>query len=162
MGQLLGIVSDSHDNVAALAAVADGLRHRGILDVVHCGDVCDGGTLDLLAGFRVRVCLGNNDSARDLARAAARIGGSFAPELDIEIGGKRMYVAHGDRWSVLDAVVQAGKHDYLFHGHTHVPRDERLGTTRVINPGALHRAAAWTWGVLDLAGGALETVTVPR
>ena len=27
--------------------------------------------------------------------------------------------------------------DFLLHGHTHVPRDERIGATRVLNPGAI-------------------------
>ena len=40
---------------------------------------------------------------------------------------------------------------YLCHGHTHATRDERLGPTRVINPGALFRARRHTVAVLDLA-----------
>jgi predicted phosphodiesterase len=36
------------------------------------------------------------------------------------------------------------------HGHTHVARDERLGPLRVINPGALQRAAVHTVATLDL------------
>jgi len=162
VGHLLGILSDSHDNVAAVEAAAEAFRVRGVLDVVHCGDVCEAEVLHLLAGFRVRVCLGNNDVARELARAAERIGGSFAPELDVEIGGRRFFVAHGDRWSQLDAAVRAGRHDYVLHGHTHVPRDEAVGRTRIINPGALYRAAAWTVAVLDLGTGALESLSVGR
>ncbi len=43
------------------------------------------------------------------------------------------------------------KHDYLLQGHTHVRHDERIGKTRVINPGALHRAREKTVALLDTA-----------
>jgi hypothetical protein len=51
--------------------------------------------------------------------------------------------------------------DYLCHGHTHVVRDERIGQTRVINPGALFRAARYTVALLDMAADRLEIVQVP-
>jgi predicted phosphodiesterase len=50
--------------------------------------------------------------------------------------------------------------DYLLHGHTHVKRDERVGRTRVINPGALHRAREKTVAVLDTATDMLTFLTV--
>jgi predicted phosphodiesterase len=45
--------------------------------------------------------------------------------------------------------------DYVLHGHTHVTRDERIGKTRIINPGALCRAAKKTVATLDLAADVL-------
>jgi predicted phosphodiesterase len=50
--------------------------------------------------------------------------------------------------------------DYVFHGHTHVAEERKSGRTRVINPGALHRARPKTFAILDLASGALESVEV--
>jgi predicted phosphodiesterase len=43
----------------------------------------------------------------------------------------------------------AQEHDYLLQGHTHVRLDECVGRTRIINPGALHRAAVKTVVTLD-------------
>jgi predicted phosphodiesterase len=50
----------------------------------------------------------------------------------------------------------------VLHGHTHEIRDERVGLTRVINPGALHRAARYTAAVLEPASDRLEIIVVPR
>jgi predicted phosphodiesterase len=40
--------------------------------------------------------------------------------------------------------------DFLLHGHTHVPRDERVGDCRILNPGSIGKAnkgapASWAW-----------------
>jgi predicted phosphodiesterase len=40
--------------------------------------------------------------------------------------------------------------DLLLHGHSHRMRNERVGRTRVVNPGALHRAAVRTVGIVEL------------
>ncbi len=54
----------------------------------------------------------------------------------VELKGKLIGMTHGDREEVFEDLLQA-EPDYLFHGHTHRRRDERVGSTRVINPGAL-------------------------
>jgi predicted phosphodiesterase len=53
-----------------------------------------------------------------------------------------------------------GRHAFLFYGHTHQAREHHTGRTRVINPGALHRARPKAFVVLDLASGELESVQV--
>ena len=37
----------------------------------------------------------------------------------------------------LDKLIRSRRYKYVFHGHTHRQRDEKIGKTRVINPGAL-------------------------
>ena len=159
---LLGLISDTHDNAAATSRACDVFRARGILDVIHCGDITTASTLELFAGFRLRACLGNNDSLAGLEAAAARLGGSIAGTLDIGIGGKRLFVAHGHRPGGLLEAVRSGEYDYVFYGHAHRPDDRREGTTRLINPGALHRAAVWTIAILDLAADALEFIEISK
>ena len=65
------------------------------------------------------------------------------------IGGKQIAVFHGHEgpfhWAIDHLEV-----DYLLHGHTHVVRDERVSGKRIINPGALHRAARKTVATLDV------------
>ena len=159
---LLGIVSDTHDSEDAVAEAVAGLKSRGVVDLVHCGDVISASTLELFRGFRFRVCLGNNDSARELEEAAVRLGGTYAARLDVTIGGKRIFVAHGDYEPPLEKAVKSGDFDYAFYGHSHRRDDRLFGKTRLINPGALYRAAKYTFGVLDLATGALESVEVVK
>ena len=156
----VGVLSDSHDNEAAVVAAAGVFRARGIEALIHCGDVVSGSTLELLRGFRLWVCLGNNDSPRGLEAAVERIGGAYAPVLDIEIGGKKFFVAHGDRPGALSAAFHAGAHDYVLYGHTHRRDDRREGRTRLVNPGALYRAAVYSVAVLDLETDGLEFVEI--
>ena len=50
--------------------------------------------------------------------------------------------------------------DYIFHGHTHIQRDERVRSTRIINPGALHRASHYTVATLHLSTDQLTYHTI--
>ena len=52
--------------------------------------------------------------------------------------------------------------EYLLHGHTHEVRDERVGPTRVINPGALFRASRYTAAVLEPETDRLEILELHR
>ena len=74
--------------------------------------------------------------------------------------GKKIAFLHGDDQRLLHDVEHSGHFDYLFYGHTHQAAERRTGPTRVINPGALHRARPKTMVLLDLATGALESVMV--
>lgn len=78
----------------------------------------------------------------------------------LELEDVKLAFLHGDDHALLRQLIDSGEYAYLFHGHTHQRRDEQIGPTRVINPGALHRAAVKTFAVLDLASGDLETVAV--
>ncbi|MCC6737567.1 MAG: YfcE family phosphodiesterase [Planctomycetia bacterium] len=161
-GPPVGIVSDTHDNEAAVAEAVRLLAARGVREVIHCGDVCSASTIELFRGFSFRVCLGNNDSARELSAAAERIGGAYAARLDVEIGGKRFFVSHGDEERPLRGALESGRYDYVLYGHTHRQDDRRFGRTRLVNPGALYRAPLWTFALLDLGEDGLETVEVSR
>lgn len=161
-GAPVGLVSDTHDNEAAVEAAVRVLRARGVSDVIHCGDVVSASTVELFRGFNFRVCLGNNDSARELSAAAERIGGAYAARLDVEVGGKRFFVAHGDEERPLRGALESGNYDYVLYGHTHRQDNRRFGRTRLVNPGALYRAPLWTFALLHLEDDRLETVEVSR
>ena len=60
---------------------------------------------------------------------------------------------HGDDAALKRRLILGQQHDYLLQGHTHVPHDQRIGRTRLINPGALHRARTKTVATLDLTPG---------
>jgi len=158
----LGILSDTHDRYDMMGKALTSLRERGATFFIHCGDVCGPQMLDHLAGLPSAFVWGNCDWDRmALQRYAEAIHvpcyGAFA---DLEFDGKKIAVLHGDEKSRFDAIVKAQAHDYLLHGHTHVRRDERVGKTRIINPGALHRASEKTVALLDLAADDLEFIRI--
>ena len=79
---------------------------------------------------------------------------------DLELGGKRVAVIHGDDYKLKQRLLSEQRHDYLFQGHTHLRADETVGRTRVINPGALHRAKEKTVATLDTESGKVAFVVV--
>ena len=159
---LIGILSDTHDRVDAMAAAMDLLRRSGAGFFIHCGDVGSERVIDHLAGVPAAFVFGNTDWDRaTLTRYAQKLQvacyGSFA---DLELGGKRVAVIHGDDFKLKQRLLAEQRHDYLLQGHTHVRADERVGKVRLINPGALHRAREKTVALLDTATDRLTFLTV--
>lgn len=156
---ILGILSDTHGHWARTVVALRLLRQAGAEAFVHCGDVGGADVLDELAGLRAWVLCGNMDDASALCGTP---GLTVAPQgpLRIELDGRVLVAFHGHegefgRWlAALDRhgelPPKLGRCDYILHGHTHVPRDVRVGPVRIINPGALHRAATHTVATLDL------------
>lgn len=160
---LLGILSDTHDRVDTAAAGIAALKAAGAEYFLHCGDVGGESVLDLLAGLSVAFVWGNTDWDRAaLQRYAQDLGfecfGGFG---EVERGGKRIAITHGDDARTVRRVLDDQRHDYLLLGHSHVKADERVGRVRVINPGALHRAKEKTVATLDTAADVLRFITIP-
>jgi putative phosphoesterase len=150
---LIGILSDTHDHVEIATAAITLLQTRGAEFFIHCGDVGTEKVLDQLAGLKAAFVFGNCDWDQEgLERYAGNIGvachGAFA---DLELGGRRIAVLHGDDAHLRERLLIAQSHDYLLQGHTHVRLDDRVGRTRIINPGALFRARQKTVAMLDTA-----------
>ena len=159
---IIGILSDTHDRADAAAIAIRQLRQAGAEFFIHCGDVGSERVLDHLAGLPSAFVFGNTDFNRaTLASYAQTIGvacyGNFA-ELDLD--GKKIAVLHGDDPRLKHRLLTAQQHDYLMQGHTHVRADTRVGKTRVINPGALHRAAEKSVATLDTATDTLQFLSV--
>ncbi len=140
---MIGILSDTHDHVDAMAAAMQVLQAGGAEHFIHCGDVGGPAILDHLAGVHASLVWGNNDwDRRDLERYASRLGiACYGSSADLTLGGKTFAVIHGDNLRLRQSILAAQQHDYLLQGHTHVRHDERVGRTRIINPGAVSRQA---------------------
>jgi len=114
------VLADTHDklpaNIEPLAAVAD--------EIWHLGDVCDPGILQTIETFGppVTVVRGNCDSNIE-----------WPLTVDLKRNGLRFRLVHVPPDEI------PGKVDVVLHGHTHVPRDERLAGVRFLNPGCVTR-----------------------
>jgi uncharacterized protein len=158
----IGIVSDSHGrHEIVLRALAE-LRARGVTTVLHCGDIDDPETVLLFRGFTAHFVLGNCDWDRGgLGAAMAEAGATLHENFGhVELVGCKIAFLHGDDKRLMHDVEHSGAYDFLFYGHTHHAEEHRTGPTRVVNPGALHRARPKRFVVLDLPGGAIEAVEV--
>jgi putative phosphoesterase len=140
----------------------DLLRRRGVELVLHCGDIEDAATVRLFEGLPAHFVFGNCDSDRDGLRRAMHETGAVCHEHwgHLELGGLVIAWTHGDDHRLLRDLEASGQFAYLFHGHTHLAARHQAGPTRVVNPGALHRARTKTFAVLDLSTDEMETVVV--
>ena len=160
MAMHLGILSDSHAQADRTRRALQALQAAGATRFIHCGDVETEQVLDQLAGLDAHVVFGNCDPARALGRYARDIGLQVHhPMGRMDVDGHTLAFTHGDDPDLMQAALDEGVH-FLLHGHTHLRRDTRMGGTRVINPGALHRARPFTVALLEPTSGALRWLEV--
>lgn len=161
---MIGIISDTHENEEAMKKAAAIFKSKKVDFAVHCGDIISPPVLDNFKGLKMKIVFGNNDGEIEgMNKKAVELGFEQATnEKSFEYEGKKFYVYHGTDRKKLDQAVSSGKHDYVLTGHTHQKRDEKIGKTRVINPGALFRANPYTVALLDAKNDKLEFVEVPR
>lgn len=160
----LGIISDTHNRLERTRAAVELLRTAGADVLIHCGDLTDVDIVSVCAVMPSYFVFGNND-ADNVPRLKEAMAEAGAICLDwggeVELSGKRIAVVHGHLGTDVRRLL-AGCPDYLFSGHSHIASDDRLGSTRRINPGALHRAANFTVALLDLDNDELQILVVPR
>jgi uncharacterized protein len=158
----IGILSDTHGRHLPVRLALAELRDRDVTTILHCGDIDEPVTVELFRGFTAHFVLGNCDTDTGSLRSAITdIGATLHDQFgSLELEGVQLAFLHGDDQRMLREVEQSGYYDFLFYGHTHHAEEHRTGPTRVINPGALHRARPKTFVVLDLASGDVESVTV--
>ena len=135
---LLGIVSDTHDDLAAVEAAVSLFEREGVDTVVHCGDfVAPFSVTPFDAGFDFHAVRGNNDGEWAVASTVEQFGEYHGEAAALSFDDVAVAVTHGTSDLVVDALVDCGDYDYVFHGHTHAHGvEERDGTVRV-NPGGL-------------------------
>jgi putative phosphoesterase len=158
----IGILSDTHDQLARIELALNLLRAEGAEAVIHCGDIESPAAVAPFAGWQSHFVYGNCDWDRQgLARAIAEAGGTLHDRFGhLEAEGVRLAFLHGDDARLLHDVEASGAYAFLFHGHTHIAGERQSGPTRVINPGALHRAAVKTCLLLDLPSGETRRIVV--
>lgn len=148
---VLGILSDSHGDAGATARAIELLKQLGAERFVHCGDICGENVLAEFVGHDVTFVWGNCDSPLASMRRFVQSLGLAWPEgrAELDVDGRRIAVFHGHERGFSDAI-ESGQFHYVLHGHTHVYADSRVNGCRVINPGALYRAAVKTVALLDV------------
>ncbi len=170
---LVGIVSDTHDNVWVLRKVIEQILERGVETVVHLGDIISPFTLramlELLSESRVKFVgiFGNNDGDKSLLLRVAR---SYdyeihEPPYKISLGGRKLLLVHGfgGREQTTDIIYSLAKqtdYDVILYGHTHYSDKKFIDNTLVLNPGELHGwvSGKRSYALLDLDN--LETELV--
>jgi putative phosphoesterase len=146
---MIGILSDSHDNIPNIRVAVRLFKDAGCDLVVHAGDVVAPFAARELAalGCPVKAVYGNCDGEKaGLAAALEPFGFIHQAPLVFEHGGRRILVTHLNR----PAVEFAAKHTYdvVIFGHTHKPDIRRDGKTLLVNPG---ETGGWVTGRSTIA-----------
>jgi predicted phosphodiesterase len=78
---------------------------------------------------------------------------------DLQIGGKRVAMNHYP--NIARALAASDSYDLVCYGHDHLAHDERIGSTRLFNPGELMgRLGASVFALYDLADGTFDRIEV--
>jgi len=146
---LIGVLSDTHDNLPKVRDALDVFRQRGVEHVLHAGDLVAPFTMRVLvrSGLPLVAVFGNNDGERKgLSKACETI---YEGPHVMQLAGRRIVLAHEPETLVPEVTAGA---DLIIHGHNHIPGVE-AGLPKILNPG---ECGGWLSGkctaaVVDLA-----------
>ncbi len=152
----IGVVSDTHCPEYAGELPGPVLeRLRGVALILHCGDVGGPGGEATLAALRliapVHAVRGDHDAGL----------GGLPERLEMDVGGHRIAVVHGNRTRLLEEPItliwtltlgrlwpragltrwlrrQFPRADVILYGHTHQARVETASGALLFNPGAVY------------------------
>jgi len=163
---IIGVMSDSHNNLSNTLYALNTYRERGIETIIHCGDLTSLEMVSHFSGFRVIYVIGNMDFVTGAIKKRFMrlnsenfVGTVYRGSLD----GIPVAVTHGHiDGKVMDLVVQ-GRFKWLFHGHTHIKRDEMVKGVHIVNPGTLGglQREARSFCVVDLTTDNVEFLKIP-
>ena len=144
----IGILSDTHAHTERSHMAAKLLKQARVDLLIHAGDIGSEEVIYAIAehfDFATTpfyAVWGNVDRHGYPAPDFPSWDGITIREvhLTLSLGGKEIAVTHGDDTQTLKRLIESQEYDVLITGHTHVAADERIGKTRVINPGAVTRS----------------------
>ena len=161
---LIGIMSDTHNDIEMILKALDEFHARKISMLIHAGDITSPRLISFFKDFDTKIVLGNGDLDYDLINSEC-IKFGFGPVQKVRtitVDSKLIHVSHGNNVIEFRNAVDSAKYDYIIKGHTHVFEDYVLHGTHVINPGALYRADEHTVAVLDLDTGKVEKIYIDK
>ncbi len=134
------IISDSHDNWPNIEKAILYIKKQGITTLVHCGDISSPMVLAELVklfGGTVHAITGNvSASLEELQEKVRGMAVTLYDETGtLELGGLKIAFNHYP--DEAKKIAASGQYDLVFYGHTHKPWDERIGNTRMLNPGTV-------------------------
>lgn len=149
---LLGVVSDTHGRIEYCLDAIRMLESFEPAAVLHCGDIGSPEIVPLFHRWPTHFVFGNVDYDEASLRAAIADAGQTCHERfgEIQLGGVRIALLHSDDELKFREACTSSRYDLVCYGHTHVAKQERRGSTLVLNPGALYRAPRHTIALVDL------------
>jgi putative phosphoesterase len=137
---LIGLISDTHDNLPQIEKAVKHLNNANVSLVLHAGDYCAPFTLAKLKALKCKLIgvFGNNDGDHELLKKRfsettnCEIHDRFA---QVDVDGYKIALLHGDEPELLFALIGSQHFNAIVHGHSHNKGIETRGKTLLINPG---------------------------
>lgn len=133
---LIGLMSDSHDNMPLIRKAVDYFNSNGVSLVLHAGDFISPICAKELKNLKCKMIgvFGNNDGEKNFWRQKVNGWGEIYDEsYEGLIEGLKVLLMHEPRH--LDALISSQMYDVIVYGHTHVADHRVIGKTLVVNPG---------------------------
>jgi putative phosphoesterase len=146
---MIGVMSDSHDNITLIQKAVVLFRKAKCELVLHAGDmIAPFAARELEAlGCPVKAVFGNCDGEKQgLEMALEKFGTIQDAPLLLSQSGCRILLVHY-HFSVA-TYASSGKYDIIIYGHTHKPDIRREGKTFILNPG---ETGGWLTGKSTVA-----------
>jgi len=165
---LLGILSDTHDEIEKLKQAIVLFNKRKVELVIHCGDWVSPFMTRFLGELKCKIIsvFGNNEG--DIF-TFLRKKHPFQIEfhrtiVELCISKKKFAVYHGHSPVILNALISSQNYDYVLSGHTHIPEVRQYEKTLHINPGScggVNDERKATVAILNTEIGRAEIIELP-
>jgi hypothetical protein len=137
---LVGVISDTHDNLPQIEKAVKFLNDQKVGLVLHAGDYVAGFVVPKLAQLNCKLIgvFGNNDGDHELLKRRFSETSNCAIRerfTQVEVEGFRIALLHGHETELLAAIIASGYFDAVVHGHSHYLGIRKAGKTLAINPG---------------------------
>jgi len=136
----IAIIADTHDNVASLKKAVNLIKKEEIKLIIHCGDIFLPDTLkESLKSFQGKTYIIFSKADADFSRIPEKSFKSLPRSKvweefgEAKLGGKNIAFCHFPE--IAGDLAKSQKYDLVFYGHTHKPWEEKIGKTRLVNPG---------------------------
>ncbi len=130
---LIGIMSDTHDDLSSTSSAIETMKQRGCGIIIHAGDICSPFVARVVAGSGIpcHAVFGNNDG--DKLHLSSILDIQPAPR-HLTIEGREIIVFHEP---FINEFINPSKVSLLIYGHTHIKDLYRVKDMLVVNPGAV-------------------------
>jgi putative phosphoesterase len=155
---LIGIISDTHDNLPMVEKAVNRLNQEKVNLVLHAGDYVAPFVIPKFKALNAKLIgvFGNNDGDHELLKKRfsetnnCEVRERFAL---IDAEGFKIALLHGDETQLLDALTTCASLNAIVHGHAHTTRTESKGNVLIINPGEVcgYLTGKSTLALLDTA-----------
>jgi putative phosphoesterase len=137
---LIGVISDTHDNLPLVEKAIKRLNDEKVSLVLHAGDFVAPFVIPKFKTLNAKLIgvFGNNDGDHELLKKRfsetenSEIRGRFA---EIDADGFKIALLHGDETELLEALINCECFNAIIHGHAHTTGVRKKGKTLIVNPG---------------------------